>query len=70
MDIYFESVCEMDIIYNFEKIQFIIDELIIGGEMLETDKTRVPDCVTFLDNLQEDNPQGNPLKAIIDDLRM
>lgn len=70
MDIYFESVCEMDIIYNFEKIQFIIDELIIGGEMLETDKTRVPECVTFLDKLQENNPQGNPLRAMMDDFRM
>ena len=33
MDKYFGSVCELDIIFNFEKAYFILDELILGGEM-------------------------------------
>ena len=33
MDKYFGSVCELDIIFNFEKAYYILDELILGGEM-------------------------------------
>ena len=33
LDKYFGSVCELDIIFNFEKAYFILDELILGGEM-------------------------------------
>jgi len=36
LDKYFGSVCELDIIFNFEKAQFVLDELIIGGEIQET----------------------------------
>jgi len=39
LDKYFGSVCELDIIFNFEKAYFILDELILGGEM------QVPDTV-------------------------
>ena len=33
LDKYFGSVCELDIIFNFEKAYYILDELILGGEM-------------------------------------
>jgi AP-1 complex subunit sigma 1/2 len=33
LDKYFGSVCELDIIFNFEKAYFILDELVLGGEM-------------------------------------
>ena len=33
LDKYFGSVCELDIIFNFEKAYFILDELLLGGEM-------------------------------------
>jgi hypothetical protein len=32
------QVCELDIIFNFEKAYFILDEFIIGGEIQETSK--------------------------------
>lgn len=35
LDKYFGSVCELDIIFNFEKAYFILDELLIGGELQE-----------------------------------
>ena len=37
LDKYFGSVCELDIIFNFEKAYFILDELILGGEMQVTE---------------------------------
>uniref|UniRef100_A0A0K8STQ4 AP complex subunit sigma n=1 Tax=Lygus hesperus TaxID=30085 RepID=A0A0K8STQ4_LYGHE len=41
LDKYFGSVCELDIIFNFEKAYFILDELLLGGEIQETSKKNV-----------------------------
>ena len=36
MDKYFGSVCELDVVYNFYKVYTVLDELIIGGQIVET----------------------------------
>uniref|UniRef100_A0A0K8RL89 AP complex subunit sigma n=1 Tax=Ixodes ricinus TaxID=34613 RepID=A0A0K8RL89_IXORI len=54
LDKYFGSVCELDIIFNFEKAYFILDELLIGGEMQETSKKNVLKAIAAQDLLQED----------------
>uniref|UniRef100_A0A673FVU4 AP complex mu/sigma subunit domain-containing protein n=1 Tax=Sinocyclocheilus rhinocerous TaxID=307959 RepID=A0A673FVU4_9TELE len=36
LDKYFGNVCELDIIFNFEKAYFILDEFLMGGEIQET----------------------------------
>ena len=36
MDKFFGSVCELDVVYNFYKAYTILDEIIIGGEIVET----------------------------------
>ena len=41
LDKYFGSVCELDIIFNFEKAYYMLDELLIGGEIQETSKKNV-----------------------------
>ncbi|EEC08018.1 clathrin adaptor complex, small subunit, putative, partial [Ixodes scapularis] len=52
-------VCELDIIFNFEKAYFILDELLIGGEMQETSKKNVLKAIAAQDLLQEEEtPQG------------
>lgn len=33
LDRYFGNVCELDIIFNFHKAYYILDELFIGGEL-------------------------------------
>lgn len=43
----------MDIIFNFEKAYFILDELLIGGEMQETSKKNVLKAIAAQDVLQE-----------------
>lgn len=47
------QVCELDIIFNFEKAYFILDELLIGGEMQETSKKNVLKAIAAQDVLQE-----------------
>jgi len=59
LDKYFGSVCELDIIFNFEKAYFILDELLIGGEMQETNKKSVLKAIAAQDILQdEETPLG------------
>ena len=31
LDRYFKDVCELDVIFNFERVNFVLDELVIGG---------------------------------------
>jgi len=41
LDQYFGNVCELDIVFNFHKVYGILDEMIIGGEIMETSKSIV-----------------------------
>ncbi|KAM9274828.1 AP-1 complex subunit sigma-3 [Cariama cristata] len=53
LDRYFGNVCELDIIFNFEKAYFILDEFIIGGEVQETSKRSAVKAIEDSDMLQE-----------------
>jgi AP-1 complex subunit sigma 1/2 len=43
----------LDIIFNFEKAYFILDELLVGGEIQETSKKNVLKAIAAADVLQE-----------------
>ncbi len=47
------QVCELDIIFNFEKAYYILDEFILGGEAQETSKKNVLKSIEQADMLQE-----------------
>ena len=53
MDKYFENVCELDIMYNIEKAHYILDEMIMNGQIVETNKTLVLAPLFVLDKVQE-----------------
>ncbi|XP_051935080.1 AP-1 complex subunit sigma-3a isoform X1 [Hippocampus zosterae] len=53
LDKYFGNVCELDIIFNFEKAYFILDEFLMEGEVLETSKAAVGVSLQEADALQE-----------------
>ncbi|KAG7457039.1 hypothetical protein MATL_G00242290 [Megalops atlanticus] len=53
LDKYFGNVCELDIIFNFEKAYFILDEFLMGGEVQETSKQSVARSIEASDMLQE-----------------
>ena len=59
LDKYFGSVCELDIIFNFEKAYFMWDEFVLGGEVQETSKKNVLKAISDQDMIQEEEtPQG------------
>ncbi|RWV89662.1 hypothetical protein GW17_00048183, partial [Ensete ventricosum] len=41
LDRYFGSVCELDLIFNFHKAYYILDEILIAGELQESSKKAV-----------------------------
>lgn len=38
LDQYFGNVCELDLIFNFHRAYFILDEVILGGELQASNK--------------------------------
>lgn len=41
LDTCFKDVCELDLIFNMEKIHYILDEIIQGGMVIETRKDEI-----------------------------
>jgi len=65
LDRYFGNVCELDIIFNFHKAYYILDELLIGGELQETSKREVLRVAAAQDELmEEDLKRESPLNRI------
>uniref|UniRef100_A0A0B7BN82 AP complex subunit sigma n=1 Tax=Arion vulgaris TaxID=1028688 RepID=A0A0B7BN82_9EUPU len=59
LDKYFGSVCELDIIFNFEKAYFMLDEFLMVGEVQESSKKNVLKAIAAQDLMQEEEtPQG------------
>ncbi|KAI1912058.1 RNA polymerase III-inhibiting protein maf1 [Ophidiomyces ophidiicola] len=53
MDKYYGNVCELDIIFNFQKAYFILDELLLAGELQESSKKNVLRCISQQDSLED-----------------
>ncbi|CDK25157.1 unnamed protein product [Kuraishia capsulata CBS 1993] len=52
MDKSYEKVCELDIIFNFQKAYHILDEMFIDGTLLESSKREVLKRVGQADQLE------------------
>jgi AP-1 complex subunit sigma 1/2 len=53
LDKYFGNVCELDVIFNFHKAHYMLDELLIGGELQETNKREVLRVTAAQDELSK-----------------
>ncbi|KAL2928722.1 AP-1 complex subunit sigma-2 [Bienertia sinuspersici] len=53
LDRYFGSVCELDLIFNFHKAFYILDEILIAGELQESSKKTVARLIAAQDSLVE-----------------
>ncbi len=55
LDRYFGNVCELDIIFNFHKAYYLLDELFIGGHLQETSKAEVLRICSAMDELMDES---------------
>ncbi|KDN52165.1 putative APS1-AP-1 complex subunit [Tilletiaria anomala UBC 951] len=64
LDRYFGNVCELDLIFNFQKAYAILDELIISGEMQESSKKSVLRVVSQSDGVEDAENSEDSLARI------
>ncbi|KAJ1444008.1 clathrin assembly complex putative, partial [Ochromonadaceae sp. CCMP2298] len=57
LDRYFGNVCELDIIFNFHKAYYILDELFIGGHLQETSKVEVLRICAAMDEMMDESKE-------------
>jgi len=57
LDRYFGNVCELDLIFNFQRAYAILDELIIGGELQESSKKSTLRAMSQSDAIEEAEAQ-------------
>ncbi len=63
LDKYFGNVCELDIIFNFHKAYFILDEIVIAGHLQESSKKSVLKAISGQEALvDETQEEQNPKK--------
>ena len=65
MDKYYGNVCELDIIFNFQKAYFILDELLLAGEMQETSKKTVLRCIAQQDAIEDTEGEEEGLSRMM-----
>ena len=57
LDRYFGNVCELDLIFNFHKAYYILDEIFVGGELCESSKKEVLSVCAQMDELMEEREE-------------
>eukprot|EP00746_Dinoflagellata_sp_MGD_P163473 gnl/MRDRNA2_/MRDRNA2_91526_c0_seq1.p1 gnl/MRDRNA2_/MRDRNA2_91526_c0~~gnl/MRDRNA2_/MRDRNA2_91526_c0_seq1.p1 ORF type:complete len:156 (+),score=31.43 gnl/MRDRNA2_/MRDRNA2_91526_c0_seq1:81-548(+) len=63
LDRYFGNVCELDLIFNFHKAYYILDELIISGELQESSKKCVLRYIAEQDAMMEEKKDAKKVGA-------
>lgn len=53
LDKCFRNVCELDIVFNFSKMHTVLNEIILGGQVLETSSVEVMKAVEEIARLEK-----------------
>jgi AP-4 complex subunit sigma-1 len=53
MDKYFDSVCELDIMYHIDKAYYIVDEMVANGAIVESNKANILKPLALMDKEQK-----------------
>ena len=52
LDKCFENVCELDLIFHSDKVHYILDEIVMGGMVLETNIADIMEAVVAAQDLE------------------
>lgn len=52
LDKRFENVCELDLIFHSDRVHYILDEIVMGGMVLETNIGDIIEAVVEMDKLE------------------
>ena len=53
LDKCFENVCELDLIFNSDKVHYIVDEIVMGGMVLETNIGDILEGIIEMNKLEQ-----------------
>ncbi|KAL2650105.1 hypothetical protein R1flu_018233 [Riccia fluitans] len=53
LDRNFKNVCELDIVYNFNKVHTILDEIVMGGQVVETNSAEIMKAIQEINTLEK-----------------
>merc|ERR1712146_405758 len=65
LDKYFGNVCELDLIFNFHKAYFLLDEVFLNGEVQETSKKAILKYAHMQEALLEELATSNSAAAAL-----
>ncbi|CEL97957.1 unnamed protein product [Vitrella brassicaformis CCMP3155] len=51
LDGYFGNVCELDLVFHFDKVYHVLDELLLAGEVSETSQAVILEKLRLVDKL-------------------
>ena len=52
LDACFENICELDVVYHWDRVNYVLDELIMGGMVLESNLDAVLTAVTDMSKIK------------------
>ena len=55
MDRWAGSICELDIMYQLEQVHFLLDEMVMNGYVVDTNKSNVLRCIDLMDRESKKN---------------
>lgn len=58
LDRYYGNVCELDVLFNYKAAYYILDELLIGGEMVEPSKKLVSGSLRLMEMSEQEERAG------------
>ena len=64
LDKCFENVCELDLIFHMDKVHYILNELVMGGMVLETNMTEILTRVEEQNKIEKEEVYNIYLKYI------
>ncbi|CAH0766992.1 unnamed protein product [Bemisia tabaci] len=66
LDKCFENVCELDLIFHVDKVHYILNELVMGGMVLETNMSEILNRIEDQNRMekQEAGISGAPSRAV------
>jgi len=64
LDKCFESVCELDLIFHADKVHYILDEIVLGGLVLETSMVDILDAITQTSRLEKTMEDRSKRKTV------
>lgn len=53
LDHFFANVCELDLVFNFQKVYLLVDEFILGGEIQDSSKRAIMERLAELERLKD-----------------